>query len=63
MLFQVFDEFADMHIDQDKETFDRRVKRVNFQFNGCFLKRNALEEGGYVFDGLVNGLFFELYFS
>ena len=29
-LFQVFDEFVDMHIDQEKETFDKKVKRVNF---------------------------------
>jgi len=27
---QVFDEFAHTYIDQDKETFDRNVKRVNF---------------------------------
>lgn len=29
-LFQVFDEVADMHIDQEKETFHRKAKRVNF---------------------------------
>lgn len=60
-LFQVFDDFLDMHIDQGKETFDRKVKRVNFQFGDYFLKRDASKEG-YVFDP-VNGLFFELYFS
>ena len=62
-LLQVFDEFADMHIDQDKETFHRKVKRVNFQFGDCFLKRNASKEGGDVFDGPFNGLFFKIYFN
>ena len=48
-----------MHIDQDKETLDRKVKRVNFQFGDCFLKRDASKEGD-VFDGPFNGLFFQL---
>jgi len=62
-LLQVFDELVDMHIDQEKETFDRKVKRVNFQLGDCFLKRNASKEGGNVFDGPFNELFSELYFS
>jgi len=61
-LLQVFDELADIHIDQGKETFHGNIKRVNFQFGDCFLKRDASKEG-YVFDGPFNGLFFELYFS
>ena len=59
-LLQVFDDFATMHIDQEKETFDKKVKRVNFQFGDYFLRRDALKEGGDVFDGPVNGLFFKL---
>lgn len=40
-LSQAFDHFVDIHIDQEKETFDRKVKWVNFEFGDCFLKRGA----------------------
>jgi len=33
-----------MHIDQEKETFNRKAKRVNFQFGDCVLKWDALKE-------------------
>lgn len=62
-LLQVFDELVVIHIDQQKETFHRKVKRVNFQFGDYFLKKNASKEGGNVFDGPFNVLFFKLYLS
>lgn len=43
-ILQVFDELADMHIDQEKETFHRKVKRVNSQYGDYFLQWDALKE-------------------
>jgi len=43
-LLQVFDEFVERHIDQEKETFDRKPKRDNFQFGDLVLKWDALKE-------------------
>ena len=44
LIFQVFDELANMHIDQEKETFHRKVKRVNSQYDDYFLQWDALRE-------------------
>ena len=41
-LLQVFDELADMHIDQEKDTFHRKVKMVNSHYGDCFLKWDCI---------------------
>jgi len=53
---QVLDDFSDMHIDQEKKTFDRKVKMVNFQFCDCVLKWDALKEKEGNHDALWIGL-------
>lgn len=43
-ILKIFDELANIHIKQEKETFHRKKKRVNLQYDDCFLQWDALKE-------------------